>query len=167
MSIKFTKIHSDDLSFLNETRNLYAKDFLHDSRTFTLDETQSWFHKYKPDYWIIWEGNERAGYFRLSNYSKDNRNIYIGADIHPNFSGKGLGYKSYKEFMNLLFSEETEYKLNKITLEVLSTNNRALHLYKKLGFIQEGCKREEVLKDGYYVDSIIMSILKKEFKTDN
>lgn len=158
----FTKITYEDLGFLNGVRNLYAKEFLHDSRTFSLFETHTWFHNTKPNYWIIWEEDERAGYFRLSNHSKENRNIYIGADIHPGFAGRGLGYKAYKEFMAYLF-KESEYDLHKISLEVLATNSRAIHLYKKLGFVQEGCKRQEVLKGDTYVDSIIMSILKKDF----
>ena len=158
----FTKIAFEDLRFLNSVRNLYAEEFLHDSRTFNLIETHGWYRSNKPDYWIIWEGEERAGYFRLSNHSKENRNIYIGADIHPEFAGKGLGYKAYKEFIVYLFNNE-DYNLNKISLEVLATNTRAIHLYKKLGFIQEGCKRQEVLKGNTYVDSIIMSILKKDF----
>jgi len=161
--MKFTKITYEDLAFLNGVRNLYAKEFLHDSRTFDLFETHSWFHSAKPDYWIIWEEDERAGYFRLSNHSKENRNIYIGADIHPGFAGRGLGYKSYKEFLNFLFNEG-EYDLHKVSLEVLATNTRAIHLYKKLGFVQEGGKRQEVLKGDTYVDSIIMSILKEDFK---
>jgi RimJ/RimL family protein N-acetyltransferase len=159
----FTKINTDDLTFLNGVRNLYAEEFLHDSRTFDLMATYAWFYNAKPDYWIIWEDDERAGYFRLSNHSKENRNLYIGADIHPGFAGRGLGYKAYKEFMEFLFSEESEYDLNKISLEVLATNSRAIYLYKKLGFVQEGCKRQEVLKGDTYVDSIIMSILKDEF----
>jgi RimJ/RimL family protein N-acetyltransferase len=162
----FTKIKFEDLPFLNSLRNLYAQEFLHDSRIFNLIETQSWFHSTDPDYWIIWEGNERAGYFRLSNHSKENRNIYIGADLHPAFTGVGLGYKAYKQFIEFLFNDD-EYDLHKITLEVLATNVRAIHLYKKLGFVQEGCKRQEILKVDTYVDSIIMSILKKDFKLHN
>ena len=156
----FTKITCEDLSFLNNVRNLYAKEFLHDSRTFTIEESHTWLHKFKPDYWMIWEENERIGYFRLSNHSKENLNIYIGADIHPSFTGRGLGYTAYKEFMDFLFNE---YCLNKISLEVLASNSRGLHLYNKLGFVEEGRKRQEVLKDDMYIDSIIMSILKEEF----
>jgi RimJ/RimL family protein N-acetyltransferase len=159
----FSKIQLDDLSFLCNVRNAYAKEFLHDSRTFTLNEVISWFNTTNPDFWIIWINDERIGYFRLSNWSKENHNIYIGADIHPNFTGKGLGFSSYKKFMKFLFSKESPYNLNKITLEVLATNSRAHHLYKKLGFVEEGRKREEVLKDDTYIDSIIMSILKKDF----
>ena len=54
--------------------------------------------------------------------------------------------------------------LHKISLEVLATNNRAINLYKKVGFKEEGTKREEILKKDQWVDSIIMSILKPEWK---
>ena len=158
--MKVQKINIEDLQFLNETRNCYAQEFLHDSRTFTIEETQQWFFKTNPDYWIIWLNDERVGYFRLSNHSITNQNIYIGADIHPQFTGKGLGFLAYKEFIPFLFAE---YGLEKISLEVLSTNKRALSLYRKLGFIQEGVKRKEVFKNGIFIDSIIMSILKDEF----
>ena len=164
--MRFTKITFNDLRFLNDIRNLYAKEFLHDSRTFDLLQTYNWFNNTNPNFWIIWVNGDKIGYFRLSNYSKENHNIYIGADIHPKFIGKGLGYESYKEFMSFLFNDK-EYNLHKISLEVLATNSRAIHLYKKLGFIQEGCKRQEVLKDDMYVDSIIMSILKNEFINNN
>ena len=154
----------EDLAFLNYVRNGYCEEFLHDSRKFTVEETIEWFEKTNPDFYVIQNDGECIGYFRLSNYSKENSNIYVGADIAPKFTGKGLGYLSYKEFLPYLFKE---YNLNKVSLEVLSTNERAIHLYKKLGFVIEGTKRQEVLKNGVYVDSIIMSILKSEMKWDN
>jgi RimJ/RimL family protein N-acetyltransferase len=49
-------------------------------------------------------------------------------------------------------------------LEVLSTNTRAYNLYKKIGFFEEGIKREEIFRNGIFIDSIIMAILKKEWK---
>jgi RimJ/RimL family protein N-acetyltransferase len=100
------------------------------------------------------------GYFRLSNYSKENKNIYIGADIAKEYTGKGIAKKAYNLFIPFLF---TEYNLNKISLEVLSTNQKAINLYDKLGFVKEGIKREEILKNNKWVDSIIMSILKSEY----
>ena len=159
--IRFKKLEEDDLQFLNDVRNEYCEEFLHDSRQFTLEETKQWFHKYNPDFYIITLDNEKIGYFRLSNYSDVNKNIYIGADISPKFKGKGFGKLSYEKFIPFLF--ET-YNLNKISLEVLSNNIIALNLYKKLGFVTEGVKRQEVYKNNQWVDSIIMSILKNEHK---
>lgn len=161
MVIDFSRILEDDIPFLNETRNLVSEKFLHDSRIFSLKESIEWYKKNKPDYWIIRSEGERVGYFRLSNYSKENKNIYIGADIHPKYQGKGYGYSSYLLFIPFLF--ET-YDLHKITLEVLSNNSGAIRLYEKIGFIYEGSKREEVFKDGVYINSNIMSILKDEWK---
>jgi ribosomal-protein-alanine N-acetyltransferase len=161
MNISFKKIKSNDLQFVNRVRNEYANDYLHDSRTFTLEETISWYHRLNPDFWMIVLDNTVVGYFRLSNYSKENKSIYIGADIAPEYTGKGIAKESYNKFIPHLF---TIYSLNKICLEVLETNQRAINLYNKLGFVKEGVKRKEVLKNGIWVDSIIMSILKSEYK---
>jgi RimJ/RimL family protein N-acetyltransferase len=157
--MNFTKINKTDLSFLNEVRNEYSVEFLHDSRRFTIEETIVWYKTINPDYWVIWENDERVGYFRITNYSEANHNLYIGADIHKKYLGKGLGYLSYKLFIPYVFDE---YKLHKVSLEVLQTNIRAINLYKKLGFTIEGVKRDEINKNGIWVDSIIMSQLKSE-----
>ena len=156
----FRPLEEKDLSFLNEIRNLYAPEFLHDSRIFTLEQTKTWFQKLNPEFYIMEYSNEKIGYFRISNYSSENKNLYIGADIHPSFANKGLGYKAYKEFIPFIFKK---YNLHKISLEVLENNYKAFNLYKKIGFTHEGTKREEVFKNGEYINSIIMSLLKKEF----
>lgn len=159
--ITFRKIKYSDLEFINRVRNLYCEEYLHDNRKFTIDETIHWFESTNPDFYIIQNDDKNIGYFRLNKYSEENMNIYVGADIAPEYTGKGLGYLSYKIFLPYLFEE---YGLNKVSLEVLSTNKRAIHLYKKLGFVIEGVKRQEVLKKGVYTDSIIMSILRNELK---
>lgn len=160
MNLYFNAITIEDIPFINNIRNQYAENFLHDSRTFNLNETYEWYHKTNPNFWIIFDNKDRLGYFRLSNYSKENKNIYIGADISPEHRGKGYAKLAYKKFIPFIFEK---YDLNKISLEVLETNKIAISLYKKLGFTQEGVKREEVYKKHMYIDSIIMSILKKEY----
>lgn len=156
----FIKMVKGDMPFLVDIRNKYAKEFLHNSKTFNVNEAYEWFDKTKPDYRVIYLNETPIGYFRLTNHSVENKNIYIGADIHPLFAGKGHGFQCYKEFIPQLFQE---YDLHKISLEVLSTNKRAIHLYEKLGFVKEGVKRQDVYKNDKWVDSIIMSILKEEY----
>lgn len=157
--INFKKLSREYLSFLNETRNDYCEEFLHDSRKFSLEQTHEWFDKTNPSYYIIFSGEVPVGYFRISNIDLVNKNLLIGADINKNFCGKGIAYQSYKKFIPILFEM---YELNKISLEVLSTNERAIHLYKKLGFVFEGIKRKEILKNGNWIDSIMMSMLREE-----
>ena len=158
--MNFRKLLFEDLLFLNETRNTYAEEYLHNSKIFTLEETHKWFIENNPDYYIIEKDNEKIGYFRLSNFSKENNSVYIGADIAPKFRGKGLGKLAYQKFLPFLFKE---YNLNKLSLEVLSTNTVAINLYKKIGFVQEGIKREHVIKNNKYIDSCIMSMLYSDF----
>lgn len=155
----FRPLEEKDLPFLNEIRNLYAPEFLHDSRTFTLEQTKEWFNKAKPEFYIMECFDREIGYFRISNYSPENKNLYIGADIHPLFTNRGLGYKAYKDFIPFIFKK---YNLHKISLEVLEDNHKAFNLYKKLGFTHDGTKREEVFKHGKFVNSVIMSLLKEE-----
>ena len=158
--IKFRELSESDLDFLNKVRNGYCDEFLHDSRKFTLSETKEWFNKTKPNFYMIEFEDKPIGYFRLSNHSVNNRNIYIGADISQEYKGKGFGVMSYRKFIPFLFEK---YNLHKISLEVLSTNNIAINLYNKLGFVVEGIKRDDVLKNGKWIDSIVMSILENEY----
>ncbi|MFA5207179.1 MAG: GNAT family protein [Candidatus Paceibacterota bacterium] len=158
--IEINEIKFDDLSFLNEVRNECCEEYLHDSDKYTLKQTIDWFNKTKPMFWMIKFLGENVGYFRTSNYSIKNKNIYIGADLHKDYRGMGIAYASYCIFIPILFNK---LNLHKISLEVLETNIRAISLYKKIGFIIEGIKREEVQKNGVWVNSIIMSILREEF----
>lgn len=160
--IDIKKISREEVKILNKIRNLCV-DYLHNSKKFTLEESYDWFDKTSPNFFSIYYNQEMIGYFRISNFSIENKNLYIGADLHPQYWNRGLGFESYKKMIPFLFNE---YNLNKISLEVLVTNHRAISLYKKLGFKEEGIKREEIFKDGQYVDSIIMSILKKETNYD-
>ena len=62
----------------------------------------------------------------------------------------------------LLLNELLEWAKNtslieKITLAVFSTNERAQALYRKLGFKEEGrCPKDMKLEDGTYMDSVLM-----------
>ncbi len=160
-NIEISLLTEKDLEFLCEVRNECAPEYLHTSETYTLAQTKEWFKKTSPQFYLITRRGEKVGYFRTSNYSKDNKNIYIGADLHKDYRGKGLAYAAYMQFIPHLFEK---LDLHKISLEVLATNNRAINLYKKVGFKEEGTKREEILKKDQWVDSIIMSILKPEWK---
>lgn len=159
--IHIRKLTKEDLYFLNSVRNECAEKYLHDSRTFSIQDSYKWFETTNTEYYLILYNDVSIGYFRLSNYSDVNKNIYIGADLHKDWRGQGLAYESYCKFIPFIF--ET-YNLNKITLEVLSSNSVAINLYKKLGFVLEGTKRKEIYKNGLYIDSEIMSMLRDEYE---
>jgi RimJ/RimL family protein N-acetyltransferase len=54
--------------------------------------------------------------------------------------------------------------LHRIDLGVHEFNERGRKAYKKLGFVEEGRKRDGHYANGKYHDVILMSILKNEWK---
>jgi RimJ/RimL family protein N-acetyltransferase len=53
-------------------------------------------------------------------------------------------------------------KLHKVYLKATSTNQPAIGMYRKLGFVEEGCLREHEYNRGEYVDEILLGILARE-----
>ena len=54
----------------------------------------------------------------------------------------------------------------KVSLEVVESNQSAINLYKRIGFINEGLKREEYFAGGKYLNTQLFGILNHEFKID-
>jgi ribosomal protein S18 acetylase RimI-like enzyme len=89
--------------------------------------------------------NEIIGTISLNRLSEDEFNLNR-LYINPNFQGKSIGKK-------LLNSSLNEFKINKITLEVLKNNIRAINFYKSLGFKEIGESDFEI--DGFIINNII------------
>lgn len=73
--------------------------------------------------------------------------------------GQGLGRACTRWMCEYGF---TQLNLRRITLGVLETNERAHKLYKSLGFVEEGRLRKAQLKDGKFVDVILMAAFRHE-----
>lgn len=84
--------------------------------------------------------------------------IFIGEEA---YLGKGLGTAAAEVVLTYAFEE---LKLHKVMLRVLATNQRAIASYKKAGFIEEGCFRDEVKVGDQYQDVIFMGILEIDYK---
>ena len=73
--------------------------------------------------------------------------------------GMGFGEQATRMAIRHAFSD---LNLRRVHLTVLSTNERAIALYKKVGFETEGCFRQALFKNGSYVDVISMAILSSD-----
>jgi RimJ/RimL family protein N-acetyltransferase len=85
--------------------------------------------------------------------------IYIGDAEHR---GGGYGTEALRLMCRYGFNS---MRLHMITLWVVAENERARHVYRKVGFSEDGRHREAfVAPDGERHDMILMSMLKGELK---
>jgi len=54
--------------------------------------------------------------------------------------------------------------LHRVFLQVSVTNQSAINLYRRLGFVEEGVLRAAVFADGHFVDRLLLSMLSHEFE---
>lgn len=76
--------------------------------------------------------------------------------LHQDFQNVGLGAALIRKGLELA----RKRRLHRVELTVVADNDRAIHLYEKMGFVKEGLKRENYrAEDGTYHDEVIMGIL--------
>jgi RimJ/RimL family protein N-acetyltransferase len=74
--------------------------------------------------------------------------------------GEGYGKQALRRVIELAF---TQWKAHRLWLDVRSGNDRAMQLYRSLGFKEEGVLRDAFYHQGEYGDLRVMSILEQEF----
>ncbi|MFD3449278.1 GNAT family N-acetyltransferase [Microbacteriaceae bacterium 4G12] len=80
----------------------------------------------------------------------------FGMGIKQDYCGNSIGSNMLHY---LLDWAKTQEGLEKICLGVLSHNERAIYVYKKLGFREEGRQVKQVkFEDGSYADDVLMAI---------
>jgi len=83
----------------------------------------------------------------------------LGVSVHPEFHGLGVG----RQLMGSLIQwAQNNPAIEKVFLNVFATNDRAIRLYKELGFQEEGRFIKAVKQlDGEYIDVLQMYIMTK------
>jgi UDP-4-amino-4,6-dideoxy-N-acetyl-beta-L-altrosamine N-acetyltransferase len=82
--------------------------------------------------------------------------------LDPQVQGKGFG--SLVEFW-LLDHAFAEAGLEKLNCEVLQSNTAVIGMHQKFGFVLEGVRRQNILKDGQRLDVVLLGITRAEWKT--
>ena len=139
------KMKSDDIPFVKETENLsFSNPWPESAFKGEVENPGVSF-----PYVIVLKGEERiVGHIIYWRIKEEVQISNIA--IHPDFRGLGIGKKVMSTIMDKIKKEGVSY----IFLEVRPSNNRAVALYKKLGFQKLG------LRKNYYhnpvEDAIIM-----------
>lgn len=117
------------------------------------------------DFLIINAKGEIIGESVINEIDLDHRTAHFRIAIFQSKNcGQGVGSEATK--MTLQFGFET-LNLHRIELEVFSFNERAYRAYRRVGFVEEGRKRDAIYIRGQYHDVIMMGILQHEYKKED
>lgn len=171
MTYSLREIGKADIPIINKWRNdkelidLLGNNFLYISDAVDND----WFDNYMKNRQyairlaiIDTRADLLIGTVQLTSIHSINRSAEFSILIgDKNYWSKGAGSFSTKAMLSHGFSN---MNLHRIYLTVLESNGRALSMYTKTGFKQEGNLREAIFKSGCYHNLILMSVLHSEFQ---
>ncbi|WP_347319904.1 GNAT family N-acetyltransferase [Rossellomorea sp. RS05] len=100
---------------------------------------------------------EFVGYIMIMAEStrKTSHRAYMVIGIRKDWRGKGLGKSLIREGIEWA----KERSLTRLELTVVTDNEPAIALYRKMGFEIEGTKRQSLYIDGQYHDEYYMAQL--------
>ena len=81
----------------------------------------------------------------------------IGMMVHKEYQGQGVGKKLLETLIDLA---DNWLMLIRVELGVYTDNERAINLYKKFGFEPEGIRHKDAVRNGQYVDVLMMARIK-------
>ncbi|SED91953.1 GNAT family N-acetyltransferase [Ruania alba] len=97
----------------------------------------------------------------LNDWDEQNSSCNIRILIGPAGRDRGLGSEAMRLMVDHAF---THLPLHRISLGVFTFNPRAQRVYEKAGFVVEGRERDALRFDDGWVDQVMMSLLRPEWK---
>jgi RimJ/RimL family protein N-acetyltransferase len=108
------------------------------------------------------EHDRIIGCVYLTDVHRLNRSAEFSVLIgEPHCWSRGHGTKATRTMLAHAFDD---LNLHRVYLTVLAENTRAVRLYERVGFTEEGRLREAVFKEGRYHDVLAMAILELEYR---
>ena len=116
-------------------------------RPFTEADAERWFAARATSLrWAIEFEGQLIGEARLDRVDVTDRRASFAIGIyHPRWWDRGLGTEATRLILAHAFDA---LELHRVELRVLAFNERAIAVYRKLGFVEEGRERESALIDG-------------------
>lgn len=163
MKIKFVPVRKEHLRRLNEIINNPAvAKYLSMTPPSPMKGTIEWYNFQKKSgnwWWAIKSDDKIAGSINLMRrgnaYTRQKLGhvIELGISIDKNFWNMGLGKNA------VLFAKKEAKKkgFKRLELFVIKANKRAVSLYKKCGFKEEGTMKKFYKIGNKYHDAIMMS----------
>ncbi|OIJ14341.1 GNAT family N-acetyltransferase [Anaerobacillus alkalilacustris] len=163
--VKLRAFEHEDIKYLHKWFNNAESISMIGRTPMTFEETEQLVFKMRNAGAVIMgvENNDQelVGWVHFSNMVLEHGRAEIGVLMSPDYRGHGYGKFAMKQMIEMGFNQ---LRLNKIYLTTRGINERAIALYKKLGFIVEGTLRQHSYINGKYVDTIFMGLLSQDWR---
>lgn len=90
-----------------------------------------------------------------------NRNASIGIAISSQYQGKGYGREALTWGLDWAFRHGN---LHSVSISTASFNTRAAKLYRDIGFVEEGRRRQVIWFDRAWYDELLFSMTEEEWE---
>jgi diamine N-acetyltransferase len=104
----------------------------------------------------------RAGFAKFYDVDYDNGCCVLGGDIHKDYRGMGLAKVMWRLMLDTCFNG---MNLHRVSLTSAEYNAVGLHVYRGLGFKEEGRMTQALCRDGRRWDQICMYMLREDWLT--
>ncbi|MEI2361600.1 spermidine N1-acetyltransferase [Priestia megaterium] len=163
--LKLRPLEREDLKFvheLNNDANIMSYWFEEPYEAFV--ELQDLYDKHIHDQgerrFILEKEGDMLGLVELVEIDYIHRRAEFQIIIDPAYQGHGYAMVATNLAMNYAFSV---LNMHKLYLIVDKENEKAIHIYKKVGFSIEGELKDEFFVDGSYHNVIRMCMFQKEY----
>lgn len=106
------------------------------------------------------ESGEVMGFCNLWGANLKNRSAMLGILLGKPYWGHGFGSEALALLLDYAF---TELNFHRVELGVFAFNQRAIHVYQKVGFREAGRRRQTLFRAGQWHDEVIMDLLQDEY----
>ncbi len=133
---------------------------LDDARAFIKNTQYSLIDGSSIHFAIANEQDEYLGTISLKDINLRDKRAEYAISLRRQAQGRGIAVEATRQLLTLSFQK---LGMEKVYLNVLSENKRAIRLYEKCGFIYEGTFRKHLYLKGEFKALKWYSILKEEY----
>ncbi len=112
-------------------------------------------------YAIVDKSDEYLGTISLKNINLTDKKAEYAISLRRSVQGQGIATEATSRVLKLAFEV---YGLERVYLNVLSDNDRAIRLYERIGFVYEGAFRKHLFLRGEYKTLKWYSMLREEYQ---
>ncbi|HBK0484087.1 TPA: spermidine N1-acetyltransferase [Listeria monocytogenes] len=164
--LKLRPLEREDLKFVHRLNNdAKIMSYWFEERYEAFVELQELYDKHIHDQserrFILELDGQMVGLVELMEIDYIHRRAEFQIIIDPKFQGHGYAVSATKLAMKYAFHV---LNLHKLYLVVDKVNEKAIHVYEKVGFIREGELIDEFFVDGTYHDAIRMCIFQHQYQ---